>query len=222
MNTYDITDRRPIKHVFRMMAFWVTDRCVSWGVRANTISLLSIVSATIAGALLWLSPHEPWLLFVAPWFAMLRLYFNMLDGMVAIKAGEAGPTGEVFNELPDRLSDVIIFASVAHTAYANTTLTYWVIVGMLLVAYIGILGKTVGARRQFGGLMPKPVRMYLLVVACLLQLAIAPSPATPVVALGMTAFDLISILILAGLAETATRRTLQIFRNLSSQDTQTP
>jgi phosphatidylglycerophosphate synthase len=215
MSHYDIKDRRPIKEIFRKMAYKATDLCVALGIKANTVSYASVVSAAIACFLLWMSPRAPWLLLVAPWFAMLRLYFNMLDGMVTVKAGEASPSGEVINELPDRISDVIIFAGIAHTAYANTTLTYWVMLGMLLVAYIGILGKAVGARRQFGGLMPKPVRMYFLVLGCVVQFIAAPSPADPELFLGLTAFDVASILILLGLAETAISRTATIFLSLS-------
>src|SRR5438105_2817615 len=37
----------------------------------------------------------------------LRLLCNLLDGMVAIEGGFRSRSGEVFNELPDRVSDVV-------------------------------------------------------------------------------------------------------------------
>ena len=39
----------------------------------------------------------------------------MLDGMVALASGKASWRGEILNDLPDRVSDVIIFVGVAHS-----------------------------------------------------------------------------------------------------------
>ena len=113
-----------------------------------------------------------------------------------------------------KASDVVIFAGLAHTAYAHTVLTYWVIIGMLVVTYIGVLGKAVGAHRQFGGLMPKPVRMYLLALAAVVQFIVASSPESPALFWGHSAFDVASILIVVGLLETAVSRTLRIYWTL--------
>jgi len=71
-------------------------------------------AAAIADLLLESGFHPP-LLFVAPCFVILRLWFNMLERMVAIASGKASWRGEILNDLPDRVSYVLIFAGVAHS-----------------------------------------------------------------------------------------------------------
>jgi phosphatidylglycerophosphate synthase len=218
MGEYNLKDRRPIKEMFRKLAYGPTDVCVRLGISANAISYLSVLFAALACLMLYYSSRAPWLLLLAPWFAMLRLYCNMLDGMVAIKAGQASAVGEVVNEMPDRVSDCVIFVGLAHTPFAHTVLTYWVMLGMLFVAYVGVLGKAVGAGRQYSGLMAKPVRMYVLVLACTAQFFLASSPHAPTVAWGLSAVDLGLAVILVGLAQTTFVRTRRMVKRLAQKN----
>jgi phosphatidylglycerophosphate synthase len=77
---------------------------------------MSILAAGTAALCFWKSATMPWLLVIAPLLCFLRLWFNMLDGMVAVAAGTASARGEILNDLPDRLSDIIIFAGVAQSS----------------------------------------------------------------------------------------------------------
>ena len=74
----------------------------------------------------------------------------MLDGMVALASGAASPRGEILNDLPDRVSDVLIFAGVAHSGLCNPFVAYWAAIFALLTAYVGTLGQAVAGRREFG------------------------------------------------------------------------
>ena len=103
-----------------------------------------------------------WLLIIAPLFCYLRLWFNMLDGMVAVAAGRASARGEIVNDLPDRVSDVIIFVGVAHSDLMNPSIGYWTAIFSLFTAYVGLFGQAIGGRREFGGIMSKPWRMVAL------------------------------------------------------------
>ena len=42
--------------------------------------------------------------------AQYGLLANLLDGLVAVEGGRRSPTGELFNEVPDRVSDVLVLA----------------------------------------------------------------------------------------------------------------
>jgi phosphatidylglycerophosphate synthase len=136
--------------------------CVRRGVHADTISYLSMLAAAIAALLFRASSASRWLLLIAPLFCYVRLWLNMLDGMVAIAGRHASPRGEILNDLPDRVSDVLIFAGVAHSGLGNTTLGYWTAIFALLTAYVGTLGQAVGVQREFSGVMAKPWRMVVL------------------------------------------------------------
>jgi phosphatidylglycerophosphate synthase len=156
--------QRPIAQIFRRTGNWAANLCVRLGISPDAISYLSIVAALIAALCFWKSGRNSWLLIIAPLFCYLRLWFNMLDGMVAITAGKVSARGEIVNDLPDRVSDVIIFVGVAESGLMNPFIGYWTPILSLFTAYVGLFGQAVGGRREFGGTMSKPWRMVALSV----------------------------------------------------------
>jgi phosphatidylglycerophosphate synthase len=162
MAEYEPASRRPIAQTFRRTAEAATQWCVRLGIHPDAISYLSMVAALAAAICFWKSGGIPSLLIVAPLFCFLRLWFNMLDGMVAVAAGKASARGEILNDLPDRISDVIIFVGVAHSGLMNPIFGYWTAIFALLTAYVGLFGQAVGGQREFSGWMSKPWRMVVL------------------------------------------------------------
>jgi len=134
------------------------------------ISYLSVVAAAGAGVAFAFSSRKPWLLVIASLLCVLRLWCNMLDGMVALAGGKASLRGEIVNELPDRVSDVLIFAGVAHSGWVNPFLGYWAAILALMTAYVGTLAQAVTGRRRFEGVMSKQYRMLALVVGSVVTL----------------------------------------------------
>src|SRR5205085_5125329 len=135
--------RRPIAEAFRRTARASVAWCVRLGIHPDVVSYSSIIASTAAALCFWQAAAAPGLLIVAVGFCYLRLWLNMLDGMVALASGTASPSGEIANELPDRISDVIIFAGIAHSHLCHVLLGYWVAILALLVAYVGSLGQAV-------------------------------------------------------------------------------
>lgn len=162
MVEYQPKSHRPIAQIFRRTGDGARNLCVRLGISADAISYLSILAALIAALCFWKSGRNAWLLVVAPLFCYLRLWFNMLDGMVAVAAGKASARGEIVNDLPDRISDVIIFIGVAHSDLMNPFIGYWTAIVSLLTAYVGLFGQAIGGQREFGGTMSKPWRMVAL------------------------------------------------------------
>ncbi|MEY2501512.1 MAG: hypothetical protein QOI07_1846 [Verrucomicrobiota bacterium] len=162
MPQYEPTSRRPIGEGFRATARFATALCVRLNIHPDTVSYASLVAAAIAALCLLKSEPRPWLLLIAPLFCYLRLWFNMLDGMVALASGKASWRGEILNDLPDRVSDVVIFAGVAHSGWMNPFLGYWAAIFALLTAYVGLFGQALGVQREFSGVMSKPWRMVAL------------------------------------------------------------
>jgi phosphatidylglycerophosphate synthase len=162
MPEYQPTSRRPIAAAFRTTARGATRFCVRAGLHPDTVSYFSIVAAAAAAFCFWKSRHHPELLLIAPLLCYLRLWCNMLDGMVALASGKASPRGEVLNDLPDRISDVLIFVGAAHSGWMHPLFGYWAAILSLGTAYVGMLGQAVGVQREFSGLMSKPWRMVAL------------------------------------------------------------
>jgi len=162
MEEFQPTSRRPIAQIFRRTGDGATNLCVRLGIPPDAISYLSILAALAAALCFWKSGRNTWLLIIAPLFCYLRLWFNMLDGMVAVAAGKASARGEIVNDLPDRVSDVIIFVGVAHSDLMIPLIGYWAAIVSVLTAYVGLFGQAIGGQRQFGGVMSKPWRMVAL------------------------------------------------------------
>ncbi len=93
----------------------------------------------------------------------------MLDGMVALAAGKASWRGEILNDLPDRVSDVMIFVGVAHSGWCSPFAGYWAAIAAVFTAYVGMFGQAVGVQREFRGMMAKPWRMVVLHVGAWVQ-----------------------------------------------------
>src|SRR5258705_7615559 len=108
-------DRRPIATRNRKWAQSATAWLASRNVSPNAISIAGMCACIAAGLALGLTSVEYnrifWL--VAALGAQLRLTANMLDGMVALASGRDSKVGELYNEVPDRVSDaaVVIRAS---------------------------------------------------------------------------------------------------------------
>lgn len=211
---YQPTSRRPIADPFRRTAHAVVRLCVRWNVHPDTVSYLSIVAAAAAAVCFWQARREPvLLLLVAPVFCYIRLWLNMLDGMVALASGKASRRGEILNELPDRISDVLIFAGVAHSGLTSPYTGYWAAILAVLTAYVGMLGQAVGVQREFSGMMAKPRRMVMLHAGAWL-IALWPGAAVPTPA-GLSLLDWACVLVILGCVQTIAERLRRIFAALA-------
>ncbi len=177
---YDATDRRPIQSRNTWWAERATQRLVRLGVSPNAISIFGMLAAMAAGfafcatdnvtgigqRLLWLA---------AGLLCQLRLLCNLLDGMVAVKRGMASPKGELFNEVPDRISDAFVFVGLGYSLGGNIAIGYTAALVSVFVAYVRTMAKSIGAPNDFCGPMAKPQRMAL---ATIVALYLAMSPAS--------------------------------------------
>jgi len=218
MAYYEPTSRRPIADVFRRTANVAVRWFVRLGVHPDAVSYGSMVAAAAAGACFWRSGQFPILLVPAALFCYLRLWLNMLDGMVALASGKASLRGEILNDLPDRFSDVIIFVGVAHSGLCNPFLAYWVAIVSLLVAYVGLFGQAVRVQREFSGLMGKPWRMVLLHVGAWITLALIWWGDGNRPYGGLTTLDWTHLLIIAGCLQTIWIRLARIVHALKAKE----
>jgi phosphatidylglycerophosphate synthase len=214
MTRYQPTNRRPIADIFRATACGAVRVCVRWDIHPDLISYLSIVAASAAALCFWKAETYPALLIAGPAFCYLRLWFNMLDGMVALASGKASWRGEILNDLPDRISDVLIFVGVAHSGLNSPLGGYWAAILALLAAYVGMLGQAVGAHREFGGSMSKPWRMVSLHIGAWLTLGLLQWGDGRIRYAGWTVLDWTNLFIVLGCVQTIWVRLARIMRAL--------
>ncbi|MEZ6055293.1 MAG: CDP-alcohol phosphatidyltransferase family protein [Planctomycetaceae bacterium] len=159
------------------VAKWLAQR----GVTPNSISIASIVFAAMAGVCLFLSGRVELGLPRAACFLgailgiQLRLLCNLFDGMVAVEHDRRTKSGEIFNELPDRFSDLFIIAGAAYSDPLAPWLLHlgWVAATLAVkTAYIRALGASAGAGQHFLGPMAKQHRMAVMTLCCLIQMGL--------------------------------------------------
>jgi phosphatidylglycerophosphate synthase len=138
----------------------------------------------------------------------------MLDGMVALASGKASWRGEILNDLPDRVSDVVIFAGVAHSGWCVPASGYWAAILALLTAYVGMFGQAVGVQREFSGLMAKPWRMVTLHLGAWTAFGFFWRGENVVSFGGLSILDWTCVVVVIGCVQTIVVRLQRIFRAL--------
>jgi len=173
----ELIDRRPIATRNRKWAQAATAWLASRNVSPNAISIAGMCACIVAGIALAATSicdyRILWL--VAALGAQLRLTANMLDGMVALASGRASKTGELYNEVPDRISDAAVFIGAGFAWGGNITLGYIATILSIFTAYIRAAGKIAGAPNEFCGPMAKQHRMLVITVICVFSAVVPQS-----------------------------------------------
>jgi phosphatidylglycerophosphate synthase len=216
MSNYQPSSRRPIADMFRRMAHWAVRLCLRLDIHPDAVSYGSVVASAIAGVCFWQSANWPLLILPAVALCFVRLWLNMLDGMVALASGKASLRGEILNDVPDRVSDVLIFVGAAHSGWCHVLGGYWTAIFSLLVAYIGTFGQAVGVQREFSGVMAKPWRMVALAIGSLLTLGLVWTD-RPITWRGLTALDWTYLVIVVGCVQSIVVRLSRIMRALANK-----
>ena len=175
LNRRDVASRKV--GLFRRFAM----RLSLWGVSPNIISIASIGFALLGSV----GIYE--LLIAKNWFGIIvggalaligiqgRLICNLLDGLVAIEGGKKTSIGDLYNEVPDRVSDTLLIAA-AGFGLSRIGYSYGAELGLattlaaLGTAYIRVLGGSLSLPQSFRGPMEKQHRMALLNVGVGLSL----------------------------------------------------
>jgi phosphatidylglycerophosphate synthase len=161
-------DRRPIATRNRKWAQDATGWLASRNVSPNAISIAGMCACIVAGIALGITSIADYriLWLIAALGAQLRLTANMLDGMVAIASSRTSKTGELYNEVPDRISDAAVFLGAGYAWGGNVTLGYIATILAIFTAYVRAAGKIAGAPNEFCGPMAKQHRMLVITLLC--------------------------------------------------------
>ena len=172
-------NRRPLKvrgaEWPKRFTKWLSRKSVT----PNQISLTSVAFAAMSAGCLLALPYADgaaeWILpLMAAVGIQCRLLCNLFDGMVAVEGGKGTPSGELFNDIPDRVADPLILVS---AGYAITVVPWAMAIGWaaglgaVMTAYVRTLSAAIGAPVNFCGPMAKQHRMAVMTAACVLTAA---------------------------------------------------
>jgi phosphatidylglycerophosphate synthase len=212
-------DRRPIATRNRKWAQAATAWLAARHVSPNAISIAGMFACIVAGIALAVTSIVDYriLWIIAALGAQLRLTANMLDGMVALASGSASKVGELYNEVPDRISDAAVFIGAGFAWGGNIALGYIATILAVFTAYVRAAGKIAGAPNEFCGPMAKQHRMLVITLICLY------STVTPrswqIISFNDSQIGLITLglaLIIVGCVITVLRRVSRIARALGA------
>ena len=146
------------------------------GLTPNMISICSSIFALLGGVCFVRASEQTFtlqitLLIAAILTIQLRLICNLTDGLMAVECGLKTASGEIFNDVPDRISDVafIIGAGIFAQSYATWIIHVAWIAALFAVmtAYVRVLGTSLSGTHDFSGPMAKQHRMFLLTVGAI-------------------------------------------------------
>ncbi len=173
-NNDDLKNRRPLKvrgaRFAANFARWLSQRNIT----PNQISVMSVFFACLSATCLFLLPccsgisSLVFAIFAAI-FIQGRLLCNLFDGMVAVEGGKSTASGELFNDIPDRIADPLIIVAAGYAISAvpwGITLAWFAGILAVMTAYVRTLAASIGAPTNFAGPMAKQHRMAILTVAC--------------------------------------------------------
>ncbi len=211
--------RRPLKTRQAGWASALARAVARTGLTPNAISLSGVGFAVVTAVALLAAGSasggaRAGLFVLAAAAVQLRLLCNLLDGMVAVEGGRGTPAGEVFNDLPDRVSDLLALVPAGYALQGvglGPELGWAAGVAAVLTAYVRVLGGACGLPQRFTGPMAKPHRMAAL-TAGLLVAAATVSVGVADVVLAVT----LAVIAVGALA-TAVRRTVAVVRALGAR-----
>mgnify|MGYP003132866665 CR=1 FL=1 len=165
-------NRRPLKvrgwKITQNWAAWLSTKAIT----PNQISLASIVFSAFAAFFFFLFPFANvaglWALAIlVPLCLFGRGLCNIFDGLVAIEGSKFTASGELFNDVPDRISDVLIIVACGY-ACGIPELGWLAATLSVITAYARTLSRSIGAPSDFQGPMGKVPRMAVVGITAFL------------------------------------------------------
>ena len=173
------------------------------GVTPDALTLAAIPVGAAGGLAVLASPAVPGALLLVPVVAAARLVLNLLDGSLARRTGRMHPRGELFNEVGDRVADVLMLAPVALVPGAIGPAVWLGAVLALLASFVSVTTRAAGGTRSYRGILSKPGRMVLLSAFAIAVVVIGPAAWAP-----------FSILLALGTLATFVERVVGAMREL--------
>lgn len=149
----------------------LVELCVRRRIRPDTLTLAAVIVSFVGAAAIGASPAVPVLLLLVPVAAAVRLVLNLLDGAVARRTAAGHPRGELYNEVGDRVGDVLLLGAPALLPGVEGRAILLGVLLAVLASYVGITVRAAGGPRLYHGILAKPGRMVLLAVAAPVSLA---------------------------------------------------
>ena len=191
-------------------------------VTPNMVSVVGLAAGVASGvalsitALIEVEPAQRLVRLAAIVMILFRGACNILDGVLAVETNRMSPLGQLYNEVPDRVSDAAALIGAGYAVGGNPTLGWAAALLAVFVAYVRTQTRLAGAPPDYRGPMAKPMRMvivalasgYMLLTPAHWHLGFGPDESMGVMTVALA-------VVVAGCVATAVRRSLRAARALS-------
>lgn len=214
MSDSESEGRRPLDSRNTGWAKRITEALTRTSLTPNQISIFSIGFAAVAGLLFFFSgrvddmPRMLFLLF-AGIAVQMRLLCNLFDGLLAVEAGRQTKDGGVYNELPDRIADILILVGVGY-GVGIPELGWAAASFAIFTAYVRELGHGLGTGVDFSGPQAKPHRMAVVTIGA--WFAIIETLVTE----QSMVMKVVLWIVVIGSAITVVRRSMRLLKTLNA------
>lgn len=159
---------------YREYVDWITRPVAEFsdriGLTPNTLTVLSFLTAVLAGYTLWLGQMgRSRLLILGGILVLVSSLLDAVDGKLARLQGVESSRGDFLEHTADRYADLAIILGIGLGPTAGPLVTLFAVTGTLLTSYMGTQAQAVGAGRDYGGLLGRADRLVLLSVIPIIQ-----------------------------------------------------
>lgn len=141
----------------------IVDWCVRHDVHPNRVSVVALLLTAASGVGFYASsPTRWWLLPLAALVLLLGAMLDSADGLLARETGTASALGDFLDHAFDRFADVALLVGLTFSPWVSFEVGLFAIVGTLLTSYMGTQAQAVGVGRDYGGLVGRADRMFLI------------------------------------------------------------
>ncbi|MFQ6060969.1 MAG: CDP-alcohol phosphatidyltransferase family protein, partial [Thermoplasmata archaeon] len=174
----------------------------------------AFLCAVIAGFMFWLGGM--WAMLFAFLFLCLNALLDALDGKIAKMFGKASKRGDFLDHVLDRYADIFIVGGILLSGFYNFVLAFFALLGILLTSYMGTQAQAVGAGRDYGGIMGRADRLFVLMLLTLVQLIAFPFQfgGFYIYGLFISFIDIAMIIIAIGGNVTAVQRAVRTWKRI--------
>lgn len=150
-----------LKPKFQALLRPITQKLYNWGITANQVTVFACVMSIILGLGLYVSGQPSVYFGLIPFWMLVRMALNAIDGMLAREFHQKSRLGAYLNEITDVISDAALylpFMWIAPLSAMQIALVIWL---SALSELVGILGQVVGKSRRYDGPMGKSDRAFV-------------------------------------------------------------
>ncbi len=153
-----------IKPRFQALLRPLVKRLFDAGVSANQVTIVAAAGSILLGLVLALNIENVALFLLLPFWMLVRMALNAIDGMMAREFNQQSSLGAVLNEMGDVLSDTALILPFALLAPFNPFAVVLVALLAVLTEFVGVVGQSLGASRRYDGPMGKSDRALVFAI----------------------------------------------------------